>query len=81
MFGRVDLLRAIYALGRELRVRGASVLVAQIPQEGAGKVGLDDYIVAGGNVSALEVFSLGHRIFKGIEYWHGHWKIKAAMAA
>ena len=36
-------MRAIYALGRELRGLGANVLVAQIPQQGAAKVGLDDF--------------------------------------
>ena len=81
VFQRGDLMRAIYALGRELRAQGANVLVAQIPQLGGTKVGLDDYLVAGGNVGALEVFSLGHRIFKSIEYWHGRWKMKAALAA
>lgn len=81
VFGRVDLLRAIYALGREMRLLGANVLVAQIPQCGGEKVGLDDYLVAGGAIGALEVFSLGHRIFKSIEYWHGRWKMKAALAA
>lgn len=85
VFNRVDLLRAVYALGRELQSQGASVYVAQIPQPGGAKVGLDDFIVAGGVVGALEVFSLSHRIFKSIEYWHGRWKfsnaLKAALAA
>lgn len=81
VFGRMDLLRAIYALGRELRSMGANVLVVQIPQAGAAKVGLDDYLVAGGAIDVLEVFLLGHRIFKSAEYWHGRWKTKAALAA
>jgi hypothetical protein len=57
VFGRVDLLRAIYALGRELRSLGANVLLAQVPQRGGEKVGLDDYLVAGGAIGALEVLA------------------------
>src|SRR5262245_21444370 len=50
VFRRQDLLRAVYALGRELRERGASVTVAQIPQSEEKKIGLDDYLVGGGQV-------------------------------
>jgi putative DNA primase/helicase len=81
VFQRADLLRAIYALGRELRGQGAEVLVAQIPPAGDVKLGLDDFIVAGGEVNRLEVFSLGHRIFKGCEYWHSRWKFQAVLKA
>jgi len=81
VFRRGDLLRAIYALGRELRALGANVLIAEIPQGGTEKVGLDDFLFAGGNMEELEVFSLSHRIFKSCEYWHGRWKIQAALKA
>jgi hypothetical protein len=81
VFERPDLLRAIYALGRELRDCGASVSVARIPQDGPAKVGLDDYLAAGGKVEALEVFSLGHKTFKSVEYWHGRWKFNRALKA
>jgi putative DNA primase/helicase len=81
VFGRADLLRAIYALGRELRGLGANVYVAQLPQPSAAKVGLDDYLAAGGRASGLEVFSLSHRIFKGLDYWHGQWKFQKALKA
>lgn len=81
IFQRADLMRAIYALGRELRTLGANVLVAQIPQSDAAKVGLDDFLLAGGKVCRLEVFSLSHRVFKGCEYWHGQWKFKRALRA
>jgi hypothetical protein len=82
VFRRADLLRAIYALGRELQALGASVLVAQIPQADGGKVGLDDFLVSGGDVQRLEVFSLGHHAFKSVEFWHGRWKFqKATMRA
>jgi hypothetical protein len=50
VFERANLLRAIFALGWELRILGASVLVAQIPQAGV-KVGLDDFLVTGGERS------------------------------
>ncbi|MDP2606096.1 MAG: DUF3854 domain-containing protein [Deltaproteobacteria bacterium] len=79
VFNRADLLRAVYALGRELQNRGASVYVAQIPQAGAAKIGLDDFIVAGGVVDRLEVFALSHRVFKGCAYWHGQWKFRKAL--
>jgi hypothetical protein len=80
VFGRVDLLRAIYVLGRELRTLGANVLVAQILQADDGpKVGLDDYLVSGGDVDRLEVFSLGHRVFKSAEFWYSRWKFKKAL--
>jgi putative DNA primase/helicase len=81
IFDRVDLLRAIYALGSELRAQGAGVLIAQIPQPAALKAGLDDFLVAGGNVDRLEVFSLGHSIFKNSKYWHSQWKFKNALKA
>ena len=80
VFQRADLLRAIYALGCELRTHGAQVLIAQIPQLDAAKIGLDDFILAGGDVDQLEVFSLGHRIFKSASYWHGQWKVKKAIS-
>lgn len=81
VFQRVDLMRAIYALGRELRTLGATVLVAQIPQASGEKIGLDDYLVAGGEVRRLEVFALGHRIFKSCEFWHSRWKFQSATKA
>lgn len=81
VFKRVDLLRAIYALGRELKGLGANVLVAQIPQIGNAKVGLDDFIVAGGDSERLDVFSLGHRVFKSCEFWHSRWKFQKTLRA
>lgn len=81
VFNRPDLLRAVYALGRELQSQGASVYVVQIPQSGAAKVGLDDFLVSGGKVGALDVFSLSHRIFKGCSYWHGRWRFQKVVQA
>ena len=81
VFNRVDLLRAIYALGREIKNQGAEVLVAQIAQAGKVKAGLDDFLLAGGEVNRLEVFSLGHRIFKSAQSWYGRWKLSNALKA
>ena len=77
---RPDLLRAIYCLGRALRDQGASVQVAQIPH-GDAKVGLDDYLLAGGDVQDLETFGLGQRVFGSCQFWYGRWKLKGALAA
>ena len=68
VFQRTDLLRAIYALGRELQAQGANILVAQIPQQDEAKVGLDDFLLSGGEVDRLDVFALSHRIFKRLQF-------------
>lgn len=81
VFDRPDLLRAIYALGRELRDRGGAVTVARIPQDGPRKVGLDDFLVAGGNVEELETRGLDSRAFKSERWWFGKWKLTRAMEA
>jgi len=81
VFQRQDLLRAVYALGRELRERGASVSIAEIPQPGQKKVGLDDYLVAGGRVDDLETFTLGGQAFRSASFWYGRWKMKTAAFA
>jgi putative DNA primase/helicase len=78
---RQDLLRAVYALGRELRERGASVSVAKIPQPAQEKIGLDDYLVAGGRVEDLETFTLGGQAFRSASFWYGRWKIKTVTLA
>jgi putative DNA primase/helicase len=79
VFNRVDLLRAVYALGRELQSLGGSVYVAQIPQDSGAKVGLDDYLLAGSELAALDLFRLDHQKFKGLQYWHRGWKFKKAV--
>jgi hypothetical protein len=81
VFERPDLMRAIYALGRELRSLGASVTVARIPQEGTVKVGLDEYVAGGGSVDDLETFTLDQHIFHGVRFWYGQWKLKAVLEA
>jgi Domain of unknown function (DUF3854) len=81
VFQRQDLLKAVYALGRELRERGAAVSVAEIPQPGQEKIGLDDYLVAGGHVEDLETFTLGGQAFRSASFWYGRWKMKTMVAA
>ncbi len=81
VFQRQDLLKAVYALGRELRERGASVTVAEIPQPGRKKVGLDDYLVAGGRVENLEAFALGGQAFRSASFWYGRWKLRTVILA
>ena len=80
VFERPDLLRAIYAFGRELRDQGAYVRVAQIPH-GEEKVGLDDFLSANGNVEELETFSLDQRVFKSAQRWFGQWKVNSVLRA
>jgi hypothetical protein len=80
VFNRIDLMRAVYGLSRELQSRGATVFVARIPQDGPAKVGLDDFIVSGGDVRDLEIFALSHRIFKACSFWFGQWKFKKTIA-
>jgi len=80
VFERPDLLRAIYALGRELRNQGALVSVVQIPH-GNAKVGLDDYLVAGGDIQDMETFGLDQRTFRPCQFWYGKWKLKGALEA
>lgn len=81
VFGRRDLMRAIYALGREVQALGGNVFIAQIPQPSAEKIGLDDFLVSGGKVDRLEIFSLGHRSFKQVEFWHSRWKFQKTVRA
>lgn len=81
VWDRPDLLRAIYALGREIRERGAAVTVARIPQDGPGKVGLDDFLVHGGEVENLDTYGLDSRVFQAVRWWFGRWKLKHFMEA
>jgi len=79
VFERPDLLRAIYALGRELRNQGASVQVAQIPH-GNAKVGFDDYLLGGGDVEELDPLTRGQRTFRPCQFWYGQWKTRKVAA-
>ena len=79
VFNRPDLLPAVYALGRELRALGAGVSIAQIPQLGTNKIGLDDFLVSGGHIEELVTITLGGNAFKAASFWYGRWKMKAAL--
>jgi hypothetical protein len=81
VFHRVDLLRAIYALGRVIRGLGASVYLTELPDRGSSKTGLDDFLVAAGDLRSLETFGLDHRRFKNVKFWHQDWKLKKSLRA
>jgi hypothetical protein len=66
---------------KRLKVRGAAVSVTEIPQPGQEKIGLDDYLFAGGRVEDLETFNLGGKAFRPASFWYGRWKMKAAALA
>lgn len=76
---RVDLLRALYALGSILTEMGATVDFLELPQ-GNMKVGLDDYLVMGGDISALPIHSLGSRDMAHHRLWYRRWKVDKAIA-
>ena len=82
VWSRPDLLRAIYALGREVESRGAFVEVVQIP--GEGKVGLDDYFVSGGTIEGYEKMDriqLRQPLLKMCRSWYARWKATKELAA
>lgn len=58
VFRRNDLLRAIYALGRELRGLGAILCITELPDAESSKTGLDDFLVAGDDIDRSEPFVL-----------------------
>jgi hypothetical protein len=80
IWSRMDLLRPLYALGRQLQERGASVFFVELPQEG-NKMGLDDYLVAGGQLDDLDGHIIGSKFFNSQRVWYSHWKIEKAVAA
>ncbi len=76
------LLRAIYALGREVESRGAYVEVVQIP--GEGKVGLDDYFANGGTIEGYENMDrvqLRQPSLKVFRSWYTRWRVAKELAA
>lgn len=82
VWSRLDLLKAVYALGKDLEGRGAKVTVAIIPpgQDGR-KRGLDDYLVNATqtNIPAPEALAklkrlpLKHSAFTGAALWWKQW--------
>jgi hypothetical protein len=73
-----DLLHAVYALGRAIEERGATVHVLKLPAAPDGsKSGLDDYFSAPGatlaTFEALPRLGLKHRVFTECASWFKAW--------
>jgi len=73
---RLELLNAVYALGKELEERGARVSVAIIEQQGTEKTGIDDFLVTKGSqtLSGLRRIPLTHAAFTRSKPWWKGWK-------
>ncbi|MDP3703932.1 MAG: DUF3854 domain-containing protein, partial [Candidatus Omnitrophota bacterium] len=81
---RLELLNAVYALGKELEERGARVAVAIIEQpDGMTKAGIDDFLVAKGSeaLSSLKRIPLTHAAFTRSKSWWKKWKARKTQAA
>jgi hypothetical protein len=79
VWGRPDLLRAIYALGREIESRGAYIEIVKLT--GKGKIGLDDYFVGGGTIedyNKLDRIQLRQPLLKAHRSWYARWKANKA---
>lgn len=83
VWSRPELLRAVYALGRELEARGATVRIAILPAGPHGeKCGLDDYLVAMERkgipapeaIGTLKAIPLKHSVFSRAAQWWKEWK-------
>jgi hypothetical protein len=73
---RLDLLKPVFALGKELEGRGARVGVLKLPSApGGAKVGLDDYLCAHplSAVNALPRLALKHPTFARTSAWWRGW--------
>ncbi len=77
VWARPDLLKAVYAFGRELQARGARVEVGILPPRADGtKCGLDDFLQERG-CQALDVItslSLKNKTFTGFASWWQGWR-------
>lgn len=77
VWARPDLLKAVYAFGRELEARGANVQVGIFPPLESGlKCGLDDFLQTH-ELTALEslvYISLKHKTFTGMASWWQRWR-------
>ncbi len=77
VWARPDLLRAVYAFGKELELRGAKVKVTIIPPGPNGeKRGLDDFLVQEGvdALSTLKQIPLKHDAFSQANGWWKEWR-------
>jgi putative DNA primase/helicase len=79
---RPDLLRAVFALGKELESRGARVSVVILPCADGGKVGVDDFLVAhdAQAFSTLTRIPLKHPAFTKQREWYPGWKTSRTPA-
>ncbi len=79
---RQDLMRAIYALGRELKRLGGSVLLVVIPSQDSEKVGLDDYFLQhwSNGFDGLERVALGSKRLRTNENWYLRRELRIAAA-
>lgn len=80
VWNRPDLLQAVYALAKELEVRGATVLIAVIPH-GEQKQGIDDYLQAGGVLESLAMIPLTDPCFASAARWWEVWRQRADQQA
>lgn len=80
---RPDLLRAVFALGKELESRGARVSVVILPCADGGKVGVDDFLVAHDAEAfrALRQIPLKHAAFTKQREWYPTWRTSRANVA
>jgi hypothetical protein len=76
---RTDLLRALYALGAELVGLGARVDYLELPR-GEEKVGLDDFLVAGGDLDSCPIHSLRSKVMARQRLWHQGWMARRTIA-
>ncbi len=82
VWGRSDLRQAVFAFGKELEGRGATVSVAIIPGSGGDKVGIDDFLVGRGRsgvsptnvLSCLASLPLDHPAFADAAAWWEQWR-------
>ncbi len=84
VWGRPDLIRVVYALGKELETRGAKVSVAILtPGRDGKKRGLDDFLVQEGAeaVAKLKRISLRHATFSQAAQWWKGWKQRRGVAS
>jgi hypothetical protein len=82
VWSRPNLIRPVYALGKELADRGADVSVLVIPQESEEKLGFDDFLVARGRdeLNTLSSVPLKHGCFTEAKAWHKGWLEKRDAA-
>lgn len=83
IWSRPELLRAVYAFGRELEERGARVSVRVIPPVNGARAGADDFLVARGVEAyrALPEIALAHKAFGQAKGWYKAWLAKRPAPA